>query len=283
MAVGFRCFDGVVIAADTQVTGANYTFPECKLINVEWTNGSAILAYSGNRDTFITFARELGSRLSHDANLTDQQIRSTLKDCLKASVEKKKPLLTITGYWIDGANSPSLIMTTTTQQIVEVAGCEIIGYGDSPLARFLLGRFRALPGLISVQQARLYAVDFISQAKQYDGEYVGGNINLYSIENHDCSQVWPSSTVSLIRRRDNMYTRMITTDTYEWERALGHINSVFDRFFLALITPDGQPSLNYLVESAKRFRLWATGKTMQSEPIPSASDGKPEPPSGDSL
>ncbi len=139
MAVGFLCRDGVVIAADTQVTGANYTFPECKFINFEWNNGSGILAYSGSRDAFIAFASELRSQLSDEVDLTDQEIKSVLRDCLKASIDKKETLLTIIGYWIDGSRFPSMVMSSTTQRVVDVMDCEAIGYADSPLTRSLMG------------------------------------------------------------------------------------------------------------------------------------------------
>ncbi|SPE40205.1 hypothetical protein SBA7_1310009 [Candidatus Sulfotelmatobacter sp. SbA7] len=261
MAVGFLCRDGVVIGADTQVTGANYTFPECKLINFEWKNGSGILAYSGDRDTFVAFSAELRSRLPDDANLTDQEIRNVLKECLAVSVEKKKAFLTIMGYWIDGERFPCLVMSTTTQRIIDVADCEVIGYADSPLARSCLGRFRALSHRVSVQQARLFAVDFISQAKNYDGQYVGGNIDLYSIS--DDPRI-PSVDGSAIVR-EGKYTHLITSGTDEWERELERIKLAFDLSFCSLIDLDEEPSLSHLTGSAKSFRFWLTGKSTHGD------------------
>ena len=255
MGAGFLCRDGVVIGADTQVTGANYTFPECKLLNFEWQNGSAILGYCGTRDLFISFASELGVRISHDVALGDQQIRAVLKDCLEASKQKKETLQIIAGYWIDGSRFPSLVHSTATRTIIDAASCEVIGYADSPLARSLLGRFKNLPH-VSVQQARIYAVDFISQAKKYDGQYVGGDINLYSIEDHDC-EIWPRGTSGTAIIRECKYTRMITSGMDEWEREIGQLTSALDQYFFDLTNRDQELSPAKLSGPVKVFRSWA--------------------------
>jgi hypothetical protein len=264
MVVGFLCRDGVVIGADTQVTGANYTFPECKLKNFEWANGSGILGYSGNRDMFLSFAKELDVRASEDTNLTEQGIRDVFRDCLEAVKEKKEVLLIMAGCWVDGARFPFLVSSTTTRRIVDVTNSEVIGYADSPLARYLLGRFRGLCHSVSVQQARIYAVDFISQAKKYDGQYVGGDIVLYSIEDHDPGRLWPSVPSGSGITREGKHTRMIMVRSDTWDREISIMNDAFDEFFCALINPVQQPSLNSLSGQIKMFRSWATGKPLGS-------------------
>lgn len=127
------------------------------------------------------------------------------------------------------------------------ASCEVIGYADSPLARSLLGRFKNLPH-VSVQQARIYAVDFISQAKKYDGQYVGGDINLYSIEDHDC-EIWPRGTSGIAIIRECKYTRMITSGMDEWEREIGQLTSALDQYFF------GNYILNSLSHRATMARV----------------------------
>jgi hypothetical protein len=264
MVVGFLCRDGVVIGADTQVTGANYTFPECKLKNFEWANGSGIIGYSGSRDMFWAFAKELDARVSEDANLTEQEIRNVLKDCLEITKDKKEALLIMVGYWVDGARFPVLVSSTTTRRIVDIANADVIGYADSPLARYLLGRFKALPDRVSVQQARIYAVDFIAQAKKYDGQFVGGDTVLYSIEHHDFRQLWPSTPAGSGIIREGKFTQMIAIREDTWDREISIINDAFDAFFCALIDPNKQPSLNSMSGRIKMFRSWATGKPLGS-------------------
>jgi hypothetical protein len=46
----------------------------------------------------------------------------------------------------------------------------------------LLGTFKDVPHNVTVHQARIYAVYFISQVKRYDGQFVGGGIDVYSID-----------------------------------------------------------------------------------------------------
>jgi hypothetical protein len=194
MAVGFLCRDGVVIGADRQVTGANYTFPECKLTNPRWKNGDGILAYSGDRDTFLNFADEIGVRIPHDGEFNDQALNRILKECLGAlALKEDESFFTLFGYWLDGkGKQPSLLMSHSSglnTRIVGVPQCEVIGYADSPLTRFLLGRLRDLQlGYwttsqvgITTGQAMVYATYFISLAKKYDGQFVGDGIDLYSI------------------------------------------------------------------------------------------------------
>jgi 20S proteasome alpha/beta subunit len=264
MAVGFLCRDGVVVAADRQVTGTNYTFPECKLIHFGWKHGCGILAYSGTRDTFTTFAAELGTRLPNNVELTDKKIKELLKDCLKASVEKKETFLTIMGYWIEG-HQPSLIMSSTTQRIVDVPDCEVIGYGDSPLARSLLGRFRLLPR-VSVHQARVYAVDFIAQAKKYDGQYVGDDTDVYSIDNKtDPSWMTCPLTLSTAFVSESRCVRIIDAgEIRRWESQIAEMRLQLDMWFNSLIDNEGGASISYFEGISKIFRLWATGKATLS-------------------
>ncbi len=116
-----------------------------------------------------------------------------------------------------------------------------------------------------MQQARIYAVDFVSQAKKYDGEYVGGDINVYSIEDHNCGQLWPAVDGGTAIVREGRRTRMITTGMDTWEREISRINSAFDEFFRALTDPNEQPSLSSLSGWAKIFRSWSTGKSTQGD------------------
>ena len=90
MAVGFACKDGIVIGSDRQVTGANYTFPECKLDAIDWKNGRCIYAYSGNRDTYNVFRKEMWSRFGIADQLTHPDVERILGESLEASLGKKE-------------------------------------------------------------------------------------------------------------------------------------------------------------------------------------------------
>ncbi len=241
MAIGFLCRDGVVIGADRQITGNHYTFPECKIITFRWANGEGILAYSGNRDTFIAFAAELATRVTNDLHMQIQDVKQLLKDCLEATLQKKEIFMTIFGFWID--NQPWMIMSNSTRRVIDVPGCEVIGYGDSALARSLLGRMRSSVHIqVSVQQARIYAVDFISQAKKYDGEFVGGGTDVYSITYDEQGQ------------RTTYVMDPAGTSTWEQEIELMHYWQ--DALFGNLTDADRPLYLDQFMERLRRFRAW---------------------------
>src|ERR1700683_1136407 len=78
MALGFLCRDGVVIGADRQVTGEDFTFPECKLVSTKWKNGYGILGYSGSHDTFRTFRKSFFSTFWGDMTIEHDDVSSKL-------------------------------------------------------------------------------------------------------------------------------------------------------------------------------------------------------------
>lgn len=258
MAIGFCCRDGVVIGADRQITGVNYTFPECKLITLNWKNGSGIVAYSGDRDTSIVFAKEIGQRLRDDPMLDDEQIAALLKECIAVSTDKKETFLALFGYWLDGG-FPSLIMSNVRRKIVPVPECDVIGYADSPLARSLLGRFSSLPHHVSVHQARIYALSFISQAKKYDGQYVGDSIDIYSID----ERTNPGVPISLLSRAGKKYIRVLDAgQTAEWENEINSMNYWMDVLFSQVTDDEGTVWIAQFMERLKSFREWSGGEPL---------------------
>jgi len=187
MAVGFVCEDGIVIGADRQVTGATYTFPECKLRGIKWKNGRGIWSYSGALDTAKEFQRELESRLMLDRVATISEVRLFLKESLNVCLKKKEGFQTLFGLWID-EEWPALLLSNRAD-VVDAGRCEIIGWGDSALARFLRGLFLMSPGRPTLQQATSSAIYFISQAQKYDGQYVGGGTDVWSIDSNHQTRI----------------------------------------------------------------------------------------------
>ncbi len=247
MAVGFVCRDGLVIGADRQVTGTNYTFPERKLRSAKWQNGHAISAYSGNHDTFLDFFSELGVSLPDDATLTHKDIARLLKECASKVLAKKEQFFTLFGYWLDGER-PQLLMTTPSR-VLNITQCEVIGYADSPLARSLLGRFKAVPGLVSVNQARFYAVRFISEAKQYDGQYVGDGIDVFSIDQSGDNE-------------ERCVRVLDAGQTVLWEEQLRVITYWMDILFRQLTETEYDFSINEFSNKLPEFRKWVESKAL---------------------
>lgn len=245
MAVGFVCRDGVVIGADRQVTGTNYTFPECKLKTLKWENGHGIFAYSGSRDTYQALLPQIWARFKSDALLKYEDVQRLLKEALEASLHKKEQFFTLFGFVLEGER-PQLLLTTPSLRVLNVTECEVIGYGDSPLARSLLGRFQDVPHFVSVHQARVYAVHFISEAKRYDGQYVGDGIDVYSVD-HSGEQ-----GTRCVRVLD-------AGQTGAWENEIRVMTYWMDVLFSDLTDKERELSLDQFMDKLRKFREWTTG------------------------
>jgi hypothetical protein len=185
IAVGFVCEDGVVIAADRQITGLNnFTYPECKINGLKWVKGRAIWAYSGETDTAKRLHVELWkddcfgqfSEISEWSEV-DKRLQVALKRCLA----KKEVFQTLFAVWIEGARLPYLFMTQGTK-VIGVEKCEVIGSADSPLTRFLRGAFLSFPPYPTIQQAINWAIYFVLKSKTYDGQFVGGGTDVWCID-----------------------------------------------------------------------------------------------------
>jgi len=186
MAVGFVCEDGVVIAADRQLTSPNFTYPECKLGGHKWVKGRSIWAYSGNADTAKRLAEELWkddcfgqfSKVSEWSDISER-LQLALKKCLA----KKEGFQTLFAAWTEGAKLPYLFLTNGIN-VIGVQKCDVIGTADSPLTRFLRGVFLSFPSYPTIQQAINWAIYFILQTKIYDGQFVGGGTDVWSIDSN---------------------------------------------------------------------------------------------------
>jgi hypothetical protein len=246
MAVGFVCRDGVVIGADRQITGANYTFPECKLLSLSWKNGYGIFAYSGDYDTYQNFTKEIWARFTPEESFQRELIPDLIKQSLGAlALQKKETLLILFGVMLDSDPFPRLYVSTTKLRVVEVHECDVIGYGDSPLARSLLGRFKDVPHRITVHQARIYAVDFISQAKKYDGQFVGDGIDVFSIDKSG------PGGATCVRVLD-------AGQTGDWEQRIRLIHYWTDVLFSKLTDKDNPVSVEQFNERMNQFRDWCS-------------------------
>jgi hypothetical protein len=252
MAVGFLCRDGVVIGADRQITAQEkYTFPECKLTATRWRNGHGILGYAGNHDTYRAFEKLFMSAFSGDVVIARDDVASRLEEVLKAIIRKKEGFQTLFGFWVDGKYQ-SLLTSVGSDRVLDVDECEVIGHGDSPLSRFLLGTFKDVPHYVTVHQARIYAVYFISQAKKYDGQYVGGPIDVYSID--------------MSGQNGERCVRVLDAGrTPEWEEQTNRIRYWMDVIFSQLTNKDNPVSVEQFNERMSQFRDWCAPWESEAE------------------
>jgi hypothetical protein len=94
-----------------------------------------------------------------------------------------------------------------------------------------------------VHQAQIYAVHFISQAKKYDGQYVGGGIDVYSID--------------MSGQRGERCVRVLDAGiTPEWEEKTNLIRYWMDVLFSQLTNKDSPVSVEQFNERMVQFREW---------------------------
>src|SRR5882672_8217471 len=123
-----------------------------------------------------------------------------------------------------------ILLMSAGKKITTVNECEVIGRGDSPLSRFLLGTFKDQPHSVSVMQASIYAVSFIAEAKKYDGQYVGGGTDVYVLERNN-----GNAQRGQIQIAD-------AGQTHDWEQQIAVMNYWMDALF-SHVTDKNNPVL----------------------------------------
>jgi len=224
MAAGFVCRDGLVLAADRQFTSDFHTYQECKLRELRWSNGLAIWGYSGSPDTARRVNEELAKRFNQDTTVIRSDIEHTLAFVLKdASIEKKEFFGILFGAWTE-AEEP-ILLSSSAVKVSIVPRCEVIGWGDSPLARYLRGLYLRM-GELSVWQASVLGMYFILQGKTYDGKYVGGPTDVFVIDKnrkrHEIgvasSRVWETALEAMDQQIVSLLSVMTDAEKFHGER-----------------------------------------------------------------
>jgi len=163
IALGFICPDGVVLATDRRISGGGtLTFGETKTTQTRWKNGCAVISYAGHRDSWLSFCTALSRCLGPNTEADESAFHSVLTQLLRALPKTKEGIALLCGYWM--SEGPRLVKVDSSG-VVPIQSSEVIGWGNSPLARYLLQRYENSP-FRSVAQARIYGVNFISQASR---------------------------------------------------------------------------------------------------------------------
>jgi len=221
MATGFVCRDGLVIAADRQFTSDLHTYQECKLRELRWSNGLAIWGYSGSPDTARRVNEELAKRFKQDTTVIRADIEDTLASVLKdAHIDKKEFWGMLFGAWTE-AEEP-ILLSSSAAKVLLVPRCEVIGWDDSPLARYLRGLYLRM-GQLSVWQTSVLGMYFILQGKTYDGKYVGGPTDVFIIDKNRqrqqieiaSSRVWETVLETLDQEIAILFSAFTDADTFD--------------------------------------------------------------------
>lgn len=241
IAVGFACQDGIVIAADRQVTGTGYTYQDCKLRAHRWKNGMAIWGFSGDVDTQKLIWQDIEKTFSRDAVIGKEEIQATLSQIVASHMRKKEEFYLIFGTFVDGKRA---LFIASKARVTFGDRCEVIGWGDSPLSRYLRGLFIRYGQMPTIRTAAVKAIDFIRQAKNYDGQYVGGDTDVY-----------------MLNSTDNTMLAIHPTYARELERDLELVEIHRESLLRDLLDPDGnQQSIAQSSAHLSKFTSVLQGK-----------------------
>jgi hypothetical protein len=216
MAAGFVCRDGLVIAADRQFTSDIHTYQELKLSELRWKNGLAIWGYAGSPKRARHVSEELAKLFNRDTTVMREVIESALTLAVQG-IPKKEFFGTLFGAWTEGEEK--ILLSSSGSEVTIVPRCEVIGWGDSPLARYLRGLYLRM-GQVSVWQASILGMYFILQGKTYDGKYVGGPTDVFIIDKNrkrqeigvGSSRVWETALEAMEQQLVTLFSVFTDAD-----------------------------------------------------------------------
>jgi hypothetical protein len=194
--VGFKCIDGIVLAADQQVTWKDsHKFNERKLrghsSGGEW---NATFTYAGNPVLWQSFNDKFGDAMAMlPAPPTVKRIRDVIETVLSLFEElRQEPenLSLLAAVVVPGEEHE--LFRTEGYVIHRVRDYQYVGFGDSSLLRFLGPLITATPPVATpdqmgriVRQAVMMATYLVMKAKTHvDG--CGGDTDIFVVR-PDCS------------------------------------------------------------------------------------------------
>ena len=144
IAAGFRCYDGVLLCADTEEQGWVMTLQASKLSSSVHRWGKVAFAFAGNTGFALSAIQKCESRLDH---LDGNQVMSELESILDG--EYRRNVLSHPDHAVDGSlayrlliavwrlGSKARLFVTTQTAMREVSDYECVGAGDY-LAHYLV-------------------------------------------------------------------------------------------------------------------------------------------------
>lgn len=137
IAAGFRCADGVVLCADTQMTLGITKFPESKFRFYGSLKCEPAFVYAGDRD-FSVMAIDMISEAISSAEQSGREITEAVRKTLVEIHRKYFPLPTfkdqeplylraLACFWINGTRS---LFSISGPDLAPADGCRCIGIGE---------------------------------------------------------------------------------------------------------------------------------------------------------
>lgn len=171
MSIGivFRCQDGIVLAADREISDSYCSYYQCKLSSIGIKDFYLLMTQAASdADDMPTIHEKLWEKLGKTHKSIDE-IRRDVEAVLKGF--KKWP----TGKYEHESlialvpNPSELVIWKTSNAKVSsmLQTAAIIGAGNSPLTQYLLSLLTVDVHQLSMQRAAIYAIYIIKQAKKF--------------------------------------------------------------------------------------------------------------------
>jgi hypothetical protein len=214
--IGFRCLDGIVITADTQITypGSHKKYGT-KIFEFQEFSWTAIFTYSGNPDLMTKFSDHFSSWYRIQSNSTFLSSCSGIASLVEAILESMWPLIESDrsgGLSMIGAlciaNQEMLMIKTDGKTVCTANSFEMVGAGDSELLRFLENIVCEPTGTEYVaEQAFQVSVYLAYQAKRYV-EGCGGHTEAMILWPHGHRDIRNGSTSDMETEIKDMEKRL---------------------------------------------------------------------------
>jgi len=212
IAIGFKCSDGVVLAADTQITWQDsHKYYERKLRPHfdETRTWNATFTFAGDPALWKSFNEKFrdAMALTQTVPVTASRIRDVIETVLQLfDVLHRDPMNLNLLCAVSVPGDTYQLYKTQGHTIHEVHGYEYVGCGDSSILRFL-GPLLTAPPPVSlmdqhgyiVRQAVTIATYLVMKAKTYvDG--CGGDTDVWAMRPDGAFAVWDQTKIYKIEQ-----------------------------------------------------------------------------------
>lgn len=179
IAIGMYCRDGVIIAADSQISSPDYyKYHESKVNHSEGTNWRLLYAYA-NRPDLYKEARESIVRKFNNSEPTPENLYSI---CDGVFTDMGRHYADVGLEMMIGLSCPRFdtkLLTFTGKSLLwETEKIRCLGVGDSSLTRYLSENLYT--STISTEEGKKIAIYIIAKAKAYI-DHCGGDTIVYSL------------------------------------------------------------------------------------------------------
>jgi hypothetical protein len=179
IAVGFRCVDGVVLCADTQMTdkSSGFKFEDDKIHTISHYGGenrwTVAIAYSGDPNILKSLYEKVSRALIPKADaVTLEDVRDAIQQALldvhntSANMDTEY-IDVICGVSIGGNHPDTAMYVGRRTTLYEEQSMAFAGVGDSALSRFLTDTLPIKGRNHTAEKALLLGVYIVDQAKRF--------------------------------------------------------------------------------------------------------------------